>query len=101
MRSDYRQRAQVLLSTLVYILGAYAAHWWLQRQYYVHCRSNVLRVLLFQRSDMCVMMQSVIHLIEGNYATIFHGALGFGGAAAAAAAYKGAGGAAGLGHSSS
>jgi hypothetical protein len=69
-------RSRYLVFSFLYLLVSYMLHWWLQLQYYKHCRSNVLRVLLFKRSDMCVILSGVINTIEGNYATLLHYGMG-------------------------
>lgn len=52
--------------TLFFVV-AYFAHRKLQYSYYKHCRSDIMHVIFFSSSDLCMVMKSVIDIIEGHY----------------------------------
>ena len=48
-------------------LVMYVLHAYLQYQYYIRCTSNIIRVILMQRSDMCVQLHGFLTAIEVLY----------------------------------
>lgn len=68
--------AGVVAVSAAVIALLYVVHAFLQRQYYVHCTSNILRVVLLQRSDMCVQLSAVLRAIETVCSHNILGALG-------------------------
>lgn len=54
----------------------WVAHLCLQQQYYRHCQSNLLRVILFGNSSMCTSMRSLLSQIEAASAALMPSVLG-------------------------
>ena len=52
----------MLISVVLYFV-----HEYLQYQYYVRCRSNLIKVILLQRSDMCIQLHNFLTVIEAVY----------------------------------
>jgi hypothetical protein len=66
-------RAGVLLTASAML---YFAHRLLQLQYYRRCKADLFRVVLFDRSPMCVHVSSVLGAVELAYHELFKRAAG-------------------------
>lgn len=60
VKSFARKACLVLTSFLL----LYVVHGVLRQQHYQYCKSNIIRVLLLQNSDMCMAMERFLSLIE-------------------------------------
>jgi tryptophanase len=58
-------RSCVLVAGIV--CATFYFHMLLQREYFVRCKSNVVRVVLFKQSYLCTHMNTVINAIENTY----------------------------------
>lgn len=56
--------AQRVAGYLAFAVCVWFCHTALQQQYQRHCRSNLLRVVLFGNSSLCVHMQAVLTQVE-------------------------------------
>ena len=54
------------------MLTGFVAHVHMQHFYYVHCKANVFRVMLLNKSTMCVTLHSSLEFIETTYASTIH-----------------------------
>jgi hypothetical protein len=54
------------------MLSGFLAHAYLQQFYYMHCKANVFRVMLLNKSTMCVTLHSSLEFIENSYASTVH-----------------------------
>lgn len=55
---------------LVIVFTSFHVHRYMQQVYFVHCKANVLRVVLLNRSTMCVQLQFVLQFIEHAYGQV-------------------------------
>ena len=49
---------------LAFVFVACVAHAALQQQYYMRCRSSILRILLYGNSSMCTNMHAILEQVE-------------------------------------
>lgn len=54
----------------VLVFTSFHVHKYMQQLYFVHCKANVLRVVLLNRSTMCVQLQFVLQFIEHAYGQV-------------------------------
>ena len=48
-------------------VAVYVLHRFVQMQYYVHCRADLVRIVFFQQSAMCVHMAELLNVVEIAY----------------------------------
>lgn len=51
-------------ATFLLAVILYYAHRLLQLQHYRYCKSDLIRVVLFDQSAMCVHITNVLHIVE-------------------------------------
>ena len=60
---------KVGLSLVIFLL-AFVVHKRLQYEYYNKCRYDIIHIVFFSNSDMCMLMKSVLDIIENNFAEL-------------------------------
>ncbi len=68
-------KTQSLTIALVFVtlmLFGFVAHAYMQHFYYLHCKANVFRVMLLNKSTMCITLHSSLEFIESTYASTVH-----------------------------
>lgn len=60
-------RIKPLLAAAIVTIIMFYAHRLLQLQYFRHCKSDLIRVVLFNQSAMCVQIANVLQVVEVAY----------------------------------
>jgi hypothetical protein len=60
-------RVKPLVAAAIVTVIMFYAHRLLQLQYYRHCKSDLIRVVLFNQSAMCVHIANVLQVVEVAY----------------------------------
>ena len=60
-----RLKPAVIVVTLACFM--YYAHRFLQLQYFRHCKADLIRIVLFDKSPMCVHISNALQLVEVAY----------------------------------
>jgi predicted nucleic acid-binding Zn finger protein len=60
----FLNRTGTVIVSVALVVLVYLGHAYLQQQYYTHCSSNLLKVVLLQRSDMCIQLHTFLKALE-------------------------------------
>ena len=60
-------RVKPMVAALVVTVVMFYAHRMLQLQYYRHCKADLIRVVLFNQSAMCVHIANILQVVEVAY----------------------------------
>lgn len=59
-----RNKTGTVIVSVALVALVYLGHAYLQQQYYTHCSSNLFKVVLLQRSDMCIQLHTFLKALE-------------------------------------
>lgn len=61
------------ITTGAILIAIYLLHGILEYQHYKQCKSNIFRVLMYQKSDMCIQLEKMLSIMESVCSkNVFH-----------------------------